>query len=283
MHNGEAFVGFEEAPIDFPPTFKYDVLRSRRSKHRSSKRMSKNPVAEAIQLERHEKQLTEIEERRTEVDEDGVKSDDEIEIEVEGDGDNEAVSVASTSYSRYTDTEDPEKERYDYFLPPPSPRANASTGNLVNKVLYSAAAHKAKAKWISLISSPHTPIGKWKKGHRQGADSKSVASSSYASAYAYGTEPSLSPQLPESPQPEFKTSTFPPTPDPSEAYKEQEGQFLTPTRSIGSSENARLGVPNALAGRANSTRSTNKSDEKDEDEAEKFNYDSSHKQRVPSW
>jgi hypothetical protein len=37
MRNGQAFVGFREAAIDFPPTFKYDVLRTIRHKRRRSK------------------------------------------------------------------------------------------------------------------------------------------------------------------------------------------------------------------------------------------------------
>lgn len=91
MQRGEAFVGFNEASIDFPPTFKYDVLRSRRSKHRSLKRSSKNPVLDAVQ---YEKFLTEIEESRRDAEDD--KSDEELDF------DGEATSVASTSYSRYT-------------------------------------------------------------------------------------------------------------------------------------------------------------------------------------
>ncbi|THH00088.1 hypothetical protein EW026_g2394 [Hermanssonia centrifuga] len=127
MQSGEAFVDFNEAPIDFPPTFKYDVLRSKRSKHRSFKRYSKNPALDMIQ---HEKLLTEIEERRQDADEE--RSDEDVEIDVE------AASVASTAFtsqSRYTtDGDDPEVEREDYFLSSTSPRTNASTGNLVNKV-----------------------------------------------------------------------------------------------------------------------------------------------------
>ena len=37
MRNGQAFVGFREATINFPPTFKYDVLRTSRHKRKRSK------------------------------------------------------------------------------------------------------------------------------------------------------------------------------------------------------------------------------------------------------
>jgi hypothetical protein len=48
MRNGQAFVGFAEAPINFPPTFKYDVLRTlrhRRKRSDPSKRGSPPPVS----------------------------------------------------------------------------------------------------------------------------------------------------------------------------------------------------------------------------------------------
>ena len=58
MEAGQAFIGFQEGRIDFPPTFKYDVLRTvKRSKH-SLKRPAKAVVAESLA---HDKMLTEIE------------------------------------------------------------------------------------------------------------------------------------------------------------------------------------------------------------------------------
>lgn len=262
MQRGEAFVGFNEASIDFPPTFKYDVLRSRRSKHRSLKRSSKNPVLDAVQ---YEKFLTEIEESRRDAEDD--KSDEELDF------DGEATSVASTSYSRYTiEGDDHEKEREDYFLSGTSPRTNISTSNLVNKDWYSAAAQKAKTKWISLLSTsvPHTPVRKWKFKHSQNQSSNPA------------DEPPPTPSLPDSPPPEFRAMTFPPTPDPSDS-KELDSKYLAPSRSTGSSENGRhnASAPLPIGGRTNSTRSTGKGDEKEGDQ--QFNYDSSNKQRVPSW
>lgn len=60
MERGEAFVGFNEASIDFPPTFKYDVLRYKRSKHsKSVKRASRTPDGET---HGHTKLLTDVEE-----------------------------------------------------------------------------------------------------------------------------------------------------------------------------------------------------------------------------
>ena len=64
MQEGQAFTGFHEAPIDFPPTFKYDVQRSnKRSRLRSMKRSSKVPGTPDTP---HDKMLTEIEEKEKE-------------------------------------------------------------------------------------------------------------------------------------------------------------------------------------------------------------------------
>lgn len=137
MQNEQAFVGFDEAPINFPPTFKYDVLRTiKRSKSKRVKYAGDNTLT-----------LVEVEERDHEL-------DDEDGEEAEGEG--EAASMASSAFtslhSRATTEHD--AGSYDYFSRPKASRA--STGNLVNKVWAATAAHKAKAKWMGLLS-PGTP------------------------------------------------------------------------------------------------------------------------------
>lgn len=265
METGVAFVGFKEAPIDFPPTFKYDVLRSKRSKHRSLKRISRNLGIDGTQ---HEKLLTEIEEHRQDAEED--KSDDEPEY------DGEAASVTSTNYTQYTtDGEDQERDQEDDFVGTSVVRT-ISASNLTNKEWYNAAAQKAKTKWISLLSTsvPKTPMGKWAKfKNRQSG----MSNSSY--------DPSPSPSLTGSPAPEFRSAAFPPTPDLSEGgtSKELDGRYFGASRSGGSSELGRLSAPITVGGRTSSTRSTARSEDKEYNEETKFNYDSSHKKRVPSW
>ena len=153
MQNGEAFVGFTEADIDFPPTFKYDVLRYRRSKHHKSlKRISRQPDSETPP---HTKVLTEIEE----VPAAGALDEDRSDAEQEYDG--EAMSVASTAWtnpSKYAVDATEEDEREDYFYHNSSARPNLSTGVLVNKAAATAAVQKAKAKWMSLISSSSSSL-----------------------------------------------------------------------------------------------------------------------------
>ncbi|KAI0701222.1 hypothetical protein BC835DRAFT_1411617 [Cytidiella melzeri] len=271
MQTNSAFAGFEEGPIDFPPTFKYDVPRSRLRK-KLSQRVSKK-ISEYGQL--HEKLLNEIEEKVHE------NTQDDTDEEPEADG--EAVSLASTVWTtntRHTADGDDQEEGDEYFANT-TQRVNAGTTNIVNeaKVLSSAAAHRAKAKWISLIAKPHSPLRKWHKTkHGQSKDRPQTPLSPSSLA------PSPSPLAPIL-LPQFNAVTLPPTP-------EQEGMiafntqmndnYLKPSKSTGSSEHVRSSSPQT--GKPVSTK-TNQSNDKSDEEEEKggYVYDSSHKQRVPSW
>ncbi|KAF8207552.1 hypothetical protein K438DRAFT_1815204 [Mycena galopus ATCC 62051] len=151
MQSGKAFVGFNEAPIDFPPTFKYDVLRTIKSKRKSRWRTHGGGVEPA-------RRLTEVDEQDPE--DDGEESDKEGEGEGEG---GEAISLSSSVYtsmhSRHgTDGDD------DYFNPSPSSNAISNFSSPGSRISVSATAlNKAKTKWLSLISptSPNSP--KWLK------------------------------------------------------------------------------------------------------------------------
>lgn len=160
METNDAFVGFEEASIDFPPTFKYDVAKSKRSRHKSLRRISKALLGEADQIDVAEHV------RNGGKPPDPVDDEDNSDDEPEADG--EAASMTSTTFttqSRCTaDGDEQQTDREDYFIGT-SARTNLSTGHLVSdaKVLSSAAVHKAKAKWISLISKPQSPVRKWGK------------------------------------------------------------------------------------------------------------------------
>ncbi|KAJ7674178.1 hypothetical protein B0H17DRAFT_1082439 [Mycena rosella] len=132
MLSGKAFVGFNEAPIDFPPTFKYDVLRTIKQKRRGSRLDRWRTPGERAH------RLTEEAEA--------------------GEAASLSSSVWTSTHSRPgTDGDE------DYFHPSPSSHAasNFSTGS---RISVSAAAHKAKTKWLSLLSpaSPHSPT-KWLK------------------------------------------------------------------------------------------------------------------------
>jgi hypothetical protein len=148
MREGKAFVGFEEGPINFAPTFKYDVLRTlKRSKTNGSRNNWK------YHAEKHDP-LHEIEEP------DRDEDDDEGDEDCEGEGASMVSSVWTSVHSRPpTDGED------DEFFSSPSAQA-VSTPILAHKISIVAAAQKAKTKWMALLgptSAPNTPASKWRK------------------------------------------------------------------------------------------------------------------------
>ena len=274
MQESQAFVGFNEAEIDFPPTFKYDVLRYKRSKHRSVKRVSKHPDGE-IQI--HGKQLTEVEEALPSAPLDEDRSEGEQEY------DGEAASLASTAWtgqSKYTEGDDGED---DYFYGRTSPRLPHTVGNLINKSAASAAVQKAKVKWMSLINpdtpSPSTPFFKrLKNKHRRQDNGESWRPDSPPPSFP---SPPLTASMPNSPPPEFRSLTFPPTPvqDNIGGKELPNDKLLMPPRSLESSKSS---IPLALVTRTASSKSTDKLDQEEEGD-EKGVYDTSHKRRVPSW
>ncbi|KAI6037672.1 hypothetical protein EDC04DRAFT_2868621 [Pisolithus marmoratus] len=144
--NSPAFRGFHEASINFPPTFKYDVMSRSKTKRLRSKRTLGDREADSHETEKE-------------------NMDEEDNIE---DGDCEAHSLASSAWTFHsrgvTSTSDADEE--DYFTPGSTTKDNSRTP-------FVTAAHKAKEKWKALLSpsiitSPVTsPVARWlhpKKG-----------------------------------------------------------------------------------------------------------------------
>ena len=252
MEHGDAFAGFNEADIKFPPTFKYDVMRTLKRLKTKSVRSAKRDGALA---------------ENTLVEEPEVRVDD-VDAEVEngdGYGDNDDVgSLASsnTASVNYRLPSEREPIEDDYFSRTRVLRA--STGNLVQRVKTMAAAHKAKKNWLTRpspvppsllpnnksISSPALGPGlsKWsdksKKSSREGLNEwRSPARSSKV------------------------TSITPPVLETSSAKSSTISQSID--RSL-------LGPP---LSRTDPSKSTS-----DEEVGENCGvYDSSSKKRVPSW
>ncbi|KAJ6544832.1 inositol polyphosphate phosphatase [Mycena vulgaris] len=150
MLSGKAFVGFNEAPIDFPPTFKYDVLRTIKQKRRGSRLDRWRTPGERAH------RLTEVDEHADEhepEDLDGEESDKEGEA-------GEAASLSSTVWTSMHSR--PGTDGDDDYFPSPSSQAISIFSSPGSRISVSAAAHKAKTKWLSLLSpaSPHSPT-KW--------------------------------------------------------------------------------------------------------------------------
>ncbi|TFK70303.1 DNase I-like protein [Pluteus cervinus] len=136
MKGGSDFVNFREAPINFPPTFKYDVLRTLKRAKRQHSQKERN----------HPDRLTEKEERQLE----------RLEAEAEDLEAGDAASVASSLCSKpkpETDQGDSENEpQIPPFL------SSQSLATSAGKAPVLVVAQKAKDKWLSIVAAKHNII-----------------------------------------------------------------------------------------------------------------------------
>ena len=146
MKEGTILNGFNEGRINFPPTFKYDVLRtSKRSKRQTPKFNRLDPA------ERRSARLTELDERDLEETE---------EEDVEG------ASLASSMMTSFNSRPTTEPGMQEGDSSPEMP-TKATSSNKPSALLNVAS--RAKAKWLNLLSpsSPSfstTPPSKSPKG-----------------------------------------------------------------------------------------------------------------------
>lgn len=144
MEKEQAFVGFQEAPIDFPPTFKYDVLRTLKRPKYSSR-------PDRWRGERSHP-LTEVEEKEKELE---FVEDDDADEEGEGENTSLSSSAWTSTHSRLV------MEVDDGELDSPLMSQSTTPGS---KVSLSTAAHRAKIKWFSMLSpSVRASPARWLK------------------------------------------------------------------------------------------------------------------------
>ncbi|OAX37607.1 DNase I-like protein [Rhizopogon vinicolor AM-OR11-026] len=228
MEQGTAFSGFHEAPINFPPTFKYDVFR--RSKSRAIRRHSKRGAEK-------DRDTTEAEAEAA-----GTTGDDE-DAEDEG----EALSLASSTWNSVQSKHMTEGDDERYFTTfGSSPAVNEG-----GRAALTTAAHKAKARWKALVapslSPPAAPVMKWLRKQNL-VDVPVISREPPSSSIA-----SVDMVVPEAPK---KAVLLDP----------QDRAYLTPRP----------------ASRGMSVKSVPIHDASEEDGGRAV-YDSSAKQRVPSW
>ncbi|KAF9448611.1 DNase I-like protein [Macrolepiota fuliginosa MF-IS2] len=212
MAGGKAFVGFEEGTINFPPTFKYDVLRTSKKPKRSSSKRGQSPQAESPVY---------------------TSQDHLFRERVEEDRDDEVISIASTSSS--LSGSDP-----------------ADTGGVATPLTPSVDVnsippktfHKGRKRWLSALSTRLSP-------HRSKPSPE---------------DPVINRTRKSMEEPPRLTKLKPPTP--------------VQRHSLDISRNRPLQPPTILI---NSTKSSLLNGEQPVGSLDKGVYDSSHKQRVPSW
>lgn len=130
MQHRDTFVGFNEADINFPPTFKYDVMRTLKRPKTKSARGVKRDHALVV---------------------DPLVEEQDVDAEVENGDDygenDDAGSLGSSIAASLSFRQLPEREPAEDDSISRTHILRASTGNLVQKVKTMATAGKVKAKW----------------------------------------------------------------------------------------------------------------------------------------
>ena len=152
MRNGQAFVGFREEAINFPPTFKYDVLRTTRHKRKRSKHSQalSEVVAPLSRDSAEAGDQPEAEEHH-----DGGHSDGSSEDDINGELASvvSSVTTAFSQRSQVSDEDDDSSAESDYLR---RRMGHERSGGLVKRISLSAA-QRAKSKWAEIIHAPSSP------------------------------------------------------------------------------------------------------------------------------
>ncbi|KAL1745715.1 hypothetical protein HDZ31DRAFT_62809 [Schizophyllum fasciatum] len=234
MQTGHAFVGFSEGCINFPPTFKYDVLRTlKRSKTHSHPGLERAKTTGQAKTKTDKwvgpdrrRQLTEVEEMTMEPERDSQADLNENETQDDDDDDEDVISVRAPSMasSMWMSVMSSKQLTVDCTAEPQPARLQETPAAKSTHSLH-AGVHKSK-KRLTALFSPGSPLSpsRWSRSRNS-----------------------------------FTREPTPPA---------------TPTSFEGEE-----------VGRAKktSTKSTVSSSDPDEENCEKGVYDSSSKQRVPSW
>lgn len=282
MSCSDSFSGFNEAPIRFPPTFKYDVLRTlKRSRTKSLRRgISATPTI----ITTHEKLLSEVAEKEQE----HAVEDDRDEDDLEPDGASVVSSAWTSVRSRRTVDPDPDDDDPDDEGEPnsaglyiQSPPASASTANLMHKMWSAAAAHKAKQKWTALFreaNSPKSPSPKFKP-----VSTPATGTNTKANGEKKWRQSWVSTKSPKSPGPRTPRRASQPvveqSPPETPGAIDSEDMRQTKAGRAREFQAALLDAANAKPHKHLALSENNV----DLEEEDKGVYDSSHKQRVPSW
>ena len=262
MKKEGAFVGYREAPINFPPTFKYDVMKTiKRDKSGAIREHGKGRNGKRWLGYRSNPNLSEVQEAEPESTS-RLGEDEERGNSMDVDDDNGSIiSTAVTGMSVQSRlTVNGESDDTDNYIPSRSRKSSAKskedTGGAAQKLFRAKAALKAKTKWLSLIrssSSRNSPSPTPRRPSQKSQRSNFSASS---------------PQIRSIPTASANSSTaLRTTSSTSELIRPSELQRSSSRKSVKSAKSSKL------LGSAKGTENTQ----------QETGYDSSSKQRVPSW
>ena len=136
MKEGTILNGFNEGRIDFPPTFKYDVLRTSKRSKRQTPKVNRLDAAG-----RRSARLTELDERDTE------ETDEE---DVEGTSLASSMMTSFNSRPNSRPATEPGMQEEDSFHALPLTPPTATSSNKPSALLNVAS--RAKAKWLNFLS-----------------------------------------------------------------------------------------------------------------------------------
>ncbi|KAJ9120611.1 hypothetical protein QFC22_002540 [Naganishia vaughanmartiniae] len=273
MIRGDVFDGFSEAPIDFAPTFKYDVWRSAK-RTRSIKRKTEAKIREKDKEARKEggEAILEVDE---ECETDNNFTDDQSSMitgDRRGSVDTSALSTIAGTASEGENS--PTSEKYTTVAQPHRPVAAVAKTTAI----------KAKHRFMKFIKSATPPV--------------SIPSSSAGSrsVFAKSASPSRSsilspPDAMAWPAPDVTTHTYPA--DLFENRRQSLDSAYSESLAAGTPSSYRPGITRQLSTKIKrrfSTSQHNNQDVNDDDTSSSSEedirrgvYDSSSKQRVPSW
>lgn len=233
METNSAFSGFQEAPINFPPTFKYDVANRSKTRRRRGRR---SPI---------------------EGNDTGGEGGEEEENGEDAEGESRSLASSGwTLHSRSVAASEPEDD--DYFTKfIPNPTVGES-----GRVALAATAQKAKAKWKELLSPAVSRVSPpWLRNKRGPQD----IAARMKSPDIVENPPSAGPSVEDIPS------------SPIELPPDINGLLEPPNKQ-------RIFIPRRSS-RGFSTKSVPSTpiDAPSGGDDDVAVYDSSHKQRVPSW
>ncbi|EJD06622.1 DNase I-like protein [Fomitiporia mediterranea MF3/22] len=271
MRRGEAFVGFNEAPIRFPPTFKYDVMKTlKRDKSNATQDTGKSRGNKRWVGHRSNQNLSEVRETDNELSvplTDGHDRGGSLDAE---DDNGSFVSTALTGMSMQTrTTANGESDDNDgFYVRAKSPGFSTKSkdeealfvaNNAAHKLFLAKAAMKAKEKWLSMLKS-RSPVSRNPSQRSQHSFSASLpqlkpraTSSASASSAFRGAASALELGRPSAPS----VNELRRTPSKKSVRSTKSGKILASASAKGSEDTKQ--------------------------ESDVGVYDSSSKQRVPSW
>ena len=261
LQKSGALFGFNEADINFPPTFKYDVQKSiKRDKSQARRKHAyKRWIAHLSNPN-----LSEVQEIDNEINNRAGDEDRGASIEVDDSGSIISTTLTALSGQTRTTINGDSDDTDGLFVRSRTPRSykdhyGNNTNAVIQKLFIAKAAQRAKDKWLSLIRP---------KGYNPTRKKQSRRASDFSAS---------SPQIKACPTMEMAKSS-------STTQKYASAIELGQSQTHNSALSELTRSPSKKSAKSHlSSNNTTKNSEYSAQDTDGGVYDSSSKQRVPSW